>query len=75
MPKSTLDNFFPPTVVKPLKKDSGIYIEEKCSNPKCGKKIPFAEPLVRILTKGKEKPYCQACAKAILRPQENAENV
>jgi hypothetical protein len=72
--RSTLDSFLPPSVVKP-KKDTGIYVEEKCSNPRCCKKIPFAEPKYTLRVKGKENVYCQACAKTILRPQENTASV
>jgi len=68
----TLDRFFPPTAVKP-KQDSGVFVQERCSNPKCRKILgpKVAKYVIRI--KGKEQPYCQDCAKKILRPQENTE--
>lgn len=69
----TLDQFLPPTVVKP-RKDTGIdVVEEKCFNPRCRKKFSPKEPLYRLRLKGKENAYCQACAQAILRPQEKVE--
>jgi len=70
----TLDKYFPPSTVKP-KKDTGIDIEVKCSNPHCGKKISPKEPIYTLRIKGKDATYCQACAKTILRPKENIEAV
>jgi len=69
---TTLDQFLPPTTVK-TKKDTGIDIEEKCSNPHCGKKLSPKDPIYTLRVRGKEGKYCPACAKAILRPQENTE--
>jgi len=46
---------------------------DKCSNPKCGKILSPKEPKYILRRKGKENTYCQACAKAILRPQEKVE--
>lgn len=68
MSKGTLDAFFPPTVIK--KPDSGIFVEERCSNPYCRKILTVKEPKYTLRIKGKEAPYCMACAKKILRPQE-----
>jgi len=70
----TLDKYFPPSTVKP-KKDTGIDVEVKCSNPRCRKKLSAKEPIYTLRIKGKDSTYCQACAKAILRPQEKAEDV
>jgi len=61
----TLDQFMPPTIVK-SKPDSGIFVEERCSNPKCGKILGLKEPKYTIRSKGKEAVYCRDCAKAIL---------
>jgi DNA-directed RNA polymerase subunit RPC12/RpoP len=72
---STLDQFFPPTVVK-SKGGSGIYVEERCSNSKCGKILKATEPKYVIKVKGKEKPYCMECARKILpkpKPKETDE--
>jgi len=68
----TLDRFFPPSVVK-TKQDPAVVVEDKCSNPKCRRKIPFNEPKYTLRVKGKEGVYCQTCAKRILRPQENTD--
>lgn len=73
---STLDAFLPPQLVKPKQVDSGIYVEERCSNPKCRKILGAKEPKYTIRFKGKEAPYCRECAKAILpkpKPQETEE--
>lgn len=70
---STLDQFLPPTPVKT--RDTGIYVKDRCSNPKCGKEIPFTEPKYTLKIKGKEAVYCQACAQAILYSQENNEGI
>jgi len=68
----TLDKFFPPTVVK-AKQDSGVFVQERCSNPRCRKILGAKEAKYVLRIKGKEAPYCSACAKKILRPQENTE--
>ena len=75
---STLDQFLPPTVITPKAAskptaNSGIYVEENCD--KCGHKILPTEPKYNLTIKGKKGVYHQACAKAILRPQEVAEEV
>jgi len=68
----TLDQFLPPTPAK--QKDTGIdVVEEKCSNPKSHKKLSYKEPTYKITIDGDEKTYCQACAKKIMKPQEDAE--
>jgi len=57
MSKGTLDAFFGPTIVKKL--DNGIFIEERCSNPKCRKILGAKEPKYTIRLKDKEKaPRC-----------------
>jgi len=68
----SLDNWLDPTVVKP-KSDTGITVEERCSNPKCRKILKPPTIIYRLRIKGKIEPYCQECAKAKLRPQENSE--
>ena len=70
----TLDQFLPPATVKP-RHDTGIYVKDRCSNPKCNKQIPVTEPKYTLRIKGKEAVYCQACAKAILHPQETTESI
>jgi len=68
----SLDRFLPPTVVKP-KQDPSIFVEERCSNPKCRKILSVKVPKYTLRSKGREQPYCPDCAKQILRPQENTE--
>jgi len=68
----SLDRFLPPSVVK-TKQDQAVVIEDRCSNPRCKRKIPFNEPKYTLRVKGKEGLYCQTCAKRILRPEENTE--
>jgi len=68
----SLDQFFPPTVVKP-KQDSQLFVEERCANPKCRKILKILAIKYTLTIKGKTGTYCQACAKKILRPQENTE--
>ena len=63
---STLDAFLPPQIVKPKQFDSGIHVEERCSNPKCRKILGAKEPKYTLRFKGKEEPYCRECARAIL---------
>jgi len=70
----SLDRFLPPTAVKP-KQDSGIFVEERCSNPHCRKILGSKEAKYVLRIKGKEGVYCQTCAKKILRPHENTEEV
>ena len=71
---STLDAFLPPQLVKPNQRDSGIYVEERCSNPKCRKILGAKEPKYEIRVKGKVTPYCRECARAILpKPKKTEE--
>jgi DNA-directed RNA polymerase subunit RPC12/RpoP len=53
------------------KEDPAVSVEENCA--KCGRKISHVEPKYRLRIKGKEAPYCQGCAKKILKPQEQSE--
>jgi hypothetical protein len=69
----TLDQFFPPSEVKP-KQDLGVFVEERCANPKCRKVLRVTDIKYTLRIKGKEAVYCQPCAKQILRPQESAED-
>jgi len=55
--KGTLDQFFG---TKPPPK------EERCSNPRCGKKIDPKKPRFSLTVKGEEKVYCPECYKAKL---------
>ena len=57
-------------MVKP-KPSAEIYVEEKCAGPGCGKSLLDVAIKYRLRIQGKESPYCQECAKKILRPQEN----
>lgn len=66
----SLDAFLPPVAVK-KKEDPAVFVEENCA--KCGRKITQVEPKYRLRIKGKEAPYCQPCAKKILKPQEQSE--
>lgn len=67
----TLDAFLPPMMVN--KKPSMIHVvEERCANPRC-RKLLKNEIKYTLRKKGKEETYCQACAKAILRPEEEKE--
>jgi len=66
----SLDRFLPPTAVKP-KQDTGIFVEERCANPRCRKILKGVK--YHLTIKGITAPYCQECAKAKLRPQENSE--
>lgn len=73
---STLDAFLQPQLVKPNQRDSGIYVEERCSNSNCRKILGVKEPKYTIRAKGKEEPYCRECARAILpkpKPEEASE--
>jgi len=74
MSKGTLDLWLPPEIVKP-KQDTGIFVEERCSNPRCRKILGVKEPKYVLRIRGKEAPYCRACAKVILRPQEQTEEI
>lgn len=69
MSKGTLDGFFgsKPPPPKP--------IIVKCA--KCGQPLDPKKPRYDLDLKntGKKEPCCQPCAKKILRPQENAENL
>jgi hypothetical protein len=47
--------------------------EERCADPGCRKIIKGIKYTLTI--KGKEGVYCQGCAKKILRPQEDAEEI
>jgi len=66
----SLDKWLPQQPTKPKEENS---VGERCSNPKCQKPITPKEPKYMVRIKGKENTYCQACAKAILRPQEKVE--
>jgi len=46
-------------------------VEERCAGPGCRKIIRGVKYALTI--KGETKSYCAACAKRILRPQENSE--
>ena len=58
----TLDAFLQPQLVKPKQTDSGVYVEERCSNTKCRKILGAKEPKYEIRVKGKVTPYCRECA-------------
>ena len=47
--------------------------EEKCSE--CNKVLDEKEIRYTLSIKGKSKVYCQSCAKRILKPQEQTEEV
>jgi len=64
----SLDRFLPPSVVK---KQDSVAAEDRCSNPKCKRKIPINEPKYTLRIRGTAGVYCQECAKKILRPQED----
>jgi len=68
----TLDRFLPPSKVKPNQR-SEIFVEERGANPKCRKILKITDVKYTLRIKGKKEPYCQNCAKKILRPQENRE--
>lgn len=72
MREVSLDKFLPPTLTK-SKKDSGIFIQERCSNPKCRKILGSKVVKYTLRIKGEDKPYCSNCAKQIIRPQESTE--
>jgi len=65
---STLDKFLPPYQAKP-KQGPKVVVHDKCT--KCGNPIPLTQPKYDLTIKGKTQPYCQECAKKILRPQED----
>lgn len=58
-----LDSFFGTKAPSPV---------ERCENPACRKPLTPKVVKVELTRKGVRKVYCQACAKAILRPQEQA---
>lgn len=68
----TLDKFLPPSMAKP-KQDTGVFVEERCANPKCRKILKITDIKYTLAVKGEKKTYCQICAKKILRPHENTE--
>jgi len=70
----TLDRFLPPTVAKP-KQNSGVFVQERCANPKCRRILKITDVKYTLIVKGKKAVYCQPCAKKILQPQENTENL
>lgn len=71
----TLDQFLPPTVVK-SRPDSGIFVEERCSNPKCRKILGPTVIKYTLRVKGEKKPYCRECARAIMpKPKPETEEV
>ena len=49
--------------------------EERCSNPKCHKKLEPKDTKFTLTIKGKEQLYCMDCYKAKLKPLEEAENL
>lgn len=61
----SLDAFLPPSVVKPKSKpkQENLVVQERCSNPKCGKLIPLNEPTYTLRIKGVEKVFCADCAR------------
>ena len=69
----SLDQFLGPAIVKPKQVDIGVYVEERCSNAHCRKILGSKEPKYELSIKGIKKPYCRACAKKILGPQEESE--
>lgn len=64
MSAGTLDKFFGTKPPLP---------EERCSNPKCHRKLDPKETRFSLTVKGEEKVYCQDCYKAKLRPREDSE--
>jgi len=66
----TLDAFLGPQIVKP-KQDSGIFVQEKCSD--CGQLLGANKPMYALKIKGEVKPYCRDCARKRLpkpKPKE-----
>ena len=47
--------------------------EERCSNPRCNKKLGPKDTRFTLTIKGKENLYCMPCYKAKLKPLEEAE--
>lgn len=57
---STLDAFLPPRAVK-SRQDSGVFVMERCANPKCGKPLRISEPKYTLVVKGEKGVYCREC--------------
>jgi hypothetical protein len=57
-------------MMKPPKRDSGIFVEEECSNPRCRKKLGIREPKYVLRIGAKRKPYCRDYARALMGPPE-----
>ena len=62
----SLDRFLP-------KDSQHTAVEQRCANPNCRRVIRGVKYTLTV--KGKEDTYCQTCAKQILRPQEDVEEV
>lgn len=57
----SLDTFFEPEVVKPKQQDTGIDVQENCSD--CGEPLGVNNHKYTLRIKGEIKPYCRGCAK------------
>lgn len=63
----SLDTFLPKQAPKP--------VEQRCDNPKCRRILGPSVVKYELTRNGKKTTYCQPCAKAILRPQEETQTL